>query len=159
NPVGVDLAGPAILRWGSEAHKQRFLRPIARHQEIWCQLFSEPGSGSDLAGLATRAVRDGDQWTINGQKVWTSLAELATFGILLARTDPNVPKHQGITAFLVPMHQDGVTVRPLVQLTGDAEFSEVFFDDARVDDAMRLGEVGEGWRVSVSVLSNERQAV
>jgi alkylation response protein AidB-like acyl-CoA dehydrogenase len=159
NPVGVDLVGPAILRWGSEAHKQRFLRPIARHQEIWCQLFSEPGSGSDLAGLATRAARDGDQWTIDGQKVWTSLGDLAAFGILLARTDPSVPKHQGITAFLMPMHEPGVTVRPLVQMTGDSEFSEVFFDGARVDAALRIGEVGEGWRVAVSVLSNERQAV
>jgi alkylation response protein AidB-like acyl-CoA dehydrogenase len=159
NPVGVDLAGPAILKWGSEEHKQRFLRPIARHQEIWCQLFSEPGSGSDLAGLATRAARDGDQWQINGQKVWTSLGDLAAFGILLARTDPSVPKHEGITAFLMPMHEPGVTVRPLVQITGDSEFSEVWFDDARVDDSMRIGEVGEGWRVAVSVLSNERQAV
>ena len=158
NPVGVDLAGPAIIRLGTEEQKQRFLRPIARHQEIWCQLFSEPGSGSDLAGLATRAVRDGDTWVVNGQKVWTSLGHLASFGILLARTDPNVPKHNGITAFLMPMKEPGVTVRPLRQITGDAEFCEVFFDDARVEDWMRLGEVDEGWRVAISVLMNERSA-
>jgi alkylation response protein AidB-like acyl-CoA dehydrogenase len=159
NPVGVDLAGPALLRWGSEEHKQRYLRPIARHQEIWCQLFSEPGSGSDLAGLSCRAVRDGDVWRVNGQKVWTSLGHLATFGMLLARTDPSVPKHQGITAFIMPMKQAGVTVRPLKHMAGEVEFTEVFFDDAVVDDSMRLGDVGEGWRFAQSVLGNERQAV
>ena len=159
NPVGVDLAGPALLRWGSEEHKQRYLRPIARHQEIWCQLFSEPGSGSDLAGLSTRAVRDGDVWRVNGQKVWTSLGHLASFGMLLARTDPSVPKHQGITAFIMPMHKPGVTVRPLKHMGGDVEFTEVFFDDAEVDDSLRLGEVGDGWKFAVSVLGNERQAV
>jgi alkylation response protein AidB-like acyl-CoA dehydrogenase len=159
NPIGVDLAGPAIIRWGTEEQKERFLRPIARHQEIWCQLFSEPGAGSDLAGLATRAVPDGDAWTVNGQKVWTSLGDIAAFGLLLARTNPDVPKHSGITVFLMPMHAKGVTVRPLIQMTGDAEFCEVFFDDARVDDSLRLGEVDEGWRVTQSVLMNERQAV
>jgi len=159
NPIGVDLVGPALLHWGTDEQKERFLRPIARHQEIWCQLFSEPGAGSDLAGLATRATRDGDSWIVNGQKVWTSLGDLATFGILLARTEPDLPKHQGITVFLMPMKQDGVTVRPLRQLTGDAEFTEVFFDDARVDDSLRLGEVNNGWRVTQSVLMNERQSV
>lgn len=159
NPIGVDLVGPALLRWGTDEQKERFLRPIARHQDIWCQLFSEPGAGSDLAGLATRAVRDGDAWIVNGQKVWTSLGDIASFGMLLARTDPDVPKHQGITVFLVPMRQEGVTVRPLRQLTGDAEFTEVFFDDARVDDSLRLGAVNDGWRVTQSVLMNERQSV
>jgi alkylation response protein AidB-like acyl-CoA dehydrogenase len=159
NPIGVDLAGPAIIRWGTEEQKQRFLRPIARHQEIWCQLFSEPGAGSDLAGLATRAVPDGDAWIVNGQKVWTSLGDIAAFGLLLARTNVDVPKHSGITVFLMPMQQTGVTVRPLRQMTGDAEFCEVFFDDARVDDSLRLGEVDAGWRVTQSVLMNERQAV
>jgi alkylation response protein AidB-like acyl-CoA dehydrogenase len=159
NPIGVDLVGPALLHWGTDEQKERFLRPIARHQEIWCQLFSEPGAGSDLAGLATRAVRDGASWVVNGQKVWTSLGDRAAFGILLARTEPDVPKHQGITVFLMPMQQSGVTVRPLRQLTGDAEFTEVFFDDARVDDALRLGPVNEGWRVTQSVLMNERQSV
>jgi alkylation response protein AidB-like acyl-CoA dehydrogenase len=159
NVIGIDLAGPAILRWGTDEQKARFLRPIARHEEIWCQLFSEPGAGSDLASLSTRAVRDGDSWVVDGQKVWTSMGDIASFGLLLARTDPDVPKHRGITAFLMPMHQPGVTVRPLKQMTGDAEFCEVFFDDARVDEAMMLGDEGEGWRVAVSVLLGERQAV
>jgi alkylation response protein AidB-like acyl-CoA dehydrogenase len=159
NVVGIDLAGPAILRWGTEAQKDRFLRPIARHEEIWCQLFSEPGAGSDLASLSTRAVRDGDTWIVNGQKVWTSMGDLAAHGLLLARTDPDVPKHRGITAFLMPMDGPGATVRPLRQMTGDAEFSEVFFDDARVDHDLMLAEEGDGWRVAVSVLLSERQAV
>jgi alkylation response protein AidB-like acyl-CoA dehydrogenase len=159
NVVGVDLAGPAILRWGTDEQKQRFVPPIARYEDIWCQLFSEPGAGSDLAGLAARARRDGDTWSVTGQKVWTSLGDISRYGLLLARTDPDVPKHRGITAFLVPMVHPGVTVRPLRQLTGDAEFCEVFFDDARVDDSMRLGPVDEGWRVAVSVLMNERQSI
>jgi alkylation response protein AidB-like acyl-CoA dehydrogenase len=159
NPVGVDLVGPALLRWGTDEQKQRYLRPIASYEEIWCQLFSEPGAGSDLAGLATRAVRDGDTWVIRGQKVWTSLGDVAAFGLLLARTDPDVPKHRGITAFVLPMTQPGVTVRPLRQITGDAEFSEVFLDDARIDDSLRLGSVDDGWRVAISVLMNERQSV
>jgi alkylation response protein AidB-like acyl-CoA dehydrogenase len=159
NPVGVDLAGPAILRWGTDEQKRRFVAPIARHQEIWCQLFSEPGAGSDLAGLATRAVRDGDTWIVRGQKVWTSLGDVAAFGLLLARTDPDVPKHKGITAFLVPMNMPGVVVRPLRQITGDPEFSEVFFDDVAIDDSLRLGDVDQGWAVAISVLMNERQSV
>jgi alkylation response protein AidB-like acyl-CoA dehydrogenase len=159
NPVGVDLAGPALLRWGTDEQQRRYLRPIAAYEEIWCQLFSEPGAGSDLAGLATRAVRDGDTWVVRGQKVWSSLADISSFGLLLARTDPEVPKHQGITAFILPLSIEGVTVRPLRQLTGDAEFSEVFLDDARLDDTLRLGPVGEGWRVALSVLMNERQSI
>ena len=159
NPVGVDLAGPAILRWGTDEQKRRFVAPIARHQEIWCQLFSEPGAGSDLAGLATRAVRDGDTWIVRGQKVWTSLGHVAAFGLLLARTDPDVPKHKGITAFLVPMDQPGILVRPLRQITGDPEFSEVFFDEVAIDDSLRLGDVDQGWAVAISVLMNERQSV
>jgi alkylation response protein AidB-like acyl-CoA dehydrogenase len=159
NQVGVDLVGPAILAWGTDEQKHRFVRPIAAYQDLWCQLFSEPGSGSDLAGLATRATRDGDVWVVRGQKVWTSLGDVARYGILLARTDPDVPKHRGITAFLLPMDQRGVTVRPLRQLTGDAEFCEVFLDDATVDDSMRLGPVDGGWRVAISVLMNERQSV
>jgi alkylation response protein AidB-like acyl-CoA dehydrogenase len=159
NPVGVDLAGPAILRWGTEEQKRRFLRPIARHEEIWCQLFSEPSAGSDLAGLSARANRDGDAWVLQGQKVWTSLAHVAAHGLMLARTDPSRPKHKGITAFLVPIDQPGVTVRPLRHMAGDVEFNEVFFDDVRVADSLRLGEVNEGWQVATSVLLNERQAV
>jgi alkylation response protein AidB-like acyl-CoA dehydrogenase len=158
NPVGVDLVGPAILRWGTEQHKQRFLRPIALHQEIWCQLFSEPGAGSDLAGLSTRAVRDGDVWSVRGQKVWTSLAHLASYGLLLARTNPDVPKHKGITAFLLPIGQPGVTVRPLRHMAGNVEFNEVFLDGAQVPDSLRLGEVNEGWQIAISVLLNERQS-
>jgi alkylation response protein AidB-like acyl-CoA dehydrogenase len=159
NSVGVDLVGSALLRWGTELQKHRYLLPIARHQEIWCQLFSEPGSGSDLAGLATRAIRDGEHWVVRGQKVWTSLGDVATFGLLLARTDPDVPKRRGVTAFILPMNGDGVTVRPLRQMTGDAEFCEVFIDDVVLDDSMRLGPVNEGWQVSTSVLMNERTAV
>jgi alkylation response protein AidB-like acyl-CoA dehydrogenase len=159
NPIGIDLAGPAIITWGTDEQREQLLRPIGRHDDIWCQLFSEPGAGSDLAGLATRAVRDGDEWILNGQKVWTSLGDLASWGLLLARTDPDVPKHKGITAFLLPMHQDGVTVRPLRQATGDSEFCEVFLDDARVHDSLRLGEVNDGWRVALSVLLHERSAL
>ncbi len=159
NAVGVDLAGPAILRWGTDDQKRRFVAAIARYQDIWCQLFSEPGAGSDLASLATRAERDGDTWCVRGQKVWTSLGDVSRYGLLLARTDVDAPKHDGITAFIVPMQQAGVTVRPLRQLTGDAEFCEVFFDDARIDDSLRLGPVNDGWRVAISVLMHERQSI
>lgn len=159
NPVGIDLVGPAIIQWGTDEQKGRFLRPIARHEEIWCQLFSEPGAGSDLAGLATRAVRDGDIWRVNGQKVWTSLGDRADYGILLARTDPDVPKHKGISFFLIPMKQPGVTARPIKMITGDSEFCETFLDDAEVHDSLRLGDLNDGWRVSRSVLSNERSAL
>ena len=159
NPVGVDMVGPALLVWGSDQQQQRYLLPIARHEEIWCQLFSEPGAGSDLAGLALRATRDGDTWVLRGQKVWTSLGDIASFGLLLARSGPEVPKHQGITAFVLPMSADGVTIRPLRQITGEAEFCEVFLDEVSIDDAMRLGPVNEGWRVAMSVLMNERTSV
>jgi alkylation response protein AidB-like acyl-CoA dehydrogenase len=159
NPVGVDLVGPALMRWGTDPQKRRYLPAIARHQEIWCQLFSEPGAGSDLAGLATRAVADGCTWLLNGQKVWTSLGDVATYGILLARTNAQVPKHRGISAFILPMDAPGVTVRPLRQLTGDAEFCEVFLHDVAIDDSLRLGPVDDGWRVATSVLMNERKAV
>jgi alkylation response protein AidB-like acyl-CoA dehydrogenase len=157
--VAVEIVGPALRRWGTEEQQERFLRPIASYQEIWCQLFSEPGAGSDLAGLATRAVRDGGTWVLSGQKLWTSLAEESPYGILLARTAPEQPKHRGITAFLVPMDLPGITIRPVRQITGDAEFYEVFFDDAVVPDSMRLGPVDEGWRVAISVLMSERTAV
>ena len=158
NPIGVSLAGPALIQWGTEEQKERLLRPIARHEEIWCQMFSEPGHGSDLAGLSTRAVRDGDIWMVRGQKVWTSYAHIATWGMLLARTNPDVPKHQGITAFVMPVKQPGVVVKPLHHLTGDAEFNQVFFDDAQVPDSLRVGEVDGGWSVAVSILMNERTA-
>jgi alkylation response protein AidB-like acyl-CoA dehydrogenase len=156
NIIGIGMGGPTVIAWGSEDIKQRFLRGIATNEEIWCQLFSEPGAGSDVAGLATRAERDGDEWVVNGQKVWTSLAHLARYGMLLARTDPDQPKHRGLSYFIIDMHSPGVEVRPLRQITGDAEFNEVFFENARVPDAWRLGPVGDGWRVAITTLMNER---
>ncbi len=156
NIIGIGMGGPTILAWGTEEMKHRLLRPLACNQEIWCQLFSEPGAGSDVAGLATRAVRDGDEWVVNGQKVWTTLAHVARWGMLLCRTDPDVPKHGGLSYFVVDMHQPGVDVRPLVQITGDAEFNEVFFDDARVRHDWMLGREGDGWKVAITTLMNER---
>jgi alkylation response protein AidB-like acyl-CoA dehydrogenase len=144
------------MAWGTEEMKHRLLRPLACNQEIWCQLFSEPGAGSDVAGLATRAVRDGDEWVVNGQKVWTTLAQYSKWGMLLCRTNPDVPKHGGLSYFVVDMEQPGVEVRPLVQITGDAEFNEVFFSDARVRHDWMLGREGDGWKVAITTLMNER---
>lgn len=159
NPMGIGMVAPTIAAHGTVEQRLRHLRPIFTASEIWCQLFSEPGAGSDVATLATRAVRDGDEWVVNGQKVWTSLGDQARYGLLLARTDPDAPKHAGITAFLVDMHSPGVEVRPLRQITGAAEFSEVYFTDTPVPDDVRLGGIGEGWRVAVTTLMNERVSI
>jgi alkylation response protein AidB-like acyl-CoA dehydrogenase len=159
NPIGYGMGAPTIVTHGSDEQRRRYLRPLFTGEEVWCQLFSEPGAGSDVASLATSAVRDGDEWIVNGQKVWTTLAHLARFGMLIARTDPDAPKHKGMTYFVVDMHGPGVEVRPLRQMTGEAEFNEVFFSDARIPDAERLGDVGEGWRVSLTTLMNERVSI
>lgn len=153
------LAGPTIVTHGSEDVKKRFLRPMFTGEELWCQLFSEPGAGSDFAGLGTKAIRDGDEWIINGQKVWNTLAHLADWGMLVTRTDPNAPKHKGMTYFALDMKAPGVEVRPLRQITGEAEFNEVYMTDARVPDGHRIGEVGEGWRAALTTLMNERTAI
>jgi alkylation response protein AidB-like acyl-CoA dehydrogenase len=159
NIIGHGMAAPTIVAHGTPEQRARYLKPLFTGQEIWCQLFSEPGAGSDLAGLSTRAVRDGDEWIVNGQKVWTTLAHIARFGLLVARTDPDVPKHRGLTYFILDMQAEGVDVRPLRQLTGDAEFNEVYMNDVRVPDELRLGGEGEGWRVSMTTLMNERVAI
>ena len=159
NGIGLGMAAPTILAYGSQEQQERWLRPLWTGEEIWCQLFSEPGAGSDLANLATRAVRDGDRWIVTGQKVWTSSAHVAARAIMVARTDPDVPKHKGLTYFAVDMTAPGVEVRPLRQATGEAEFNEVFLTDVVIADADRIGEVGQGWAVSTATLMNERVAL
>jgi alkylation response protein AidB-like acyl-CoA dehydrogenase len=156
NMMGVGMAGPTLVAFGTEEQQARLLRPTFTCEEIWCQMFSEPGAGSDVASLATSAVRDGDEWVLNGQKVWTSMAHVARWGLLLVRTDPSAPKHRGLTYFYVDMHSDGIEVRPLRQMTGEAEFNEIFFSDARVPDSQRIGAVGDGWNVAIATLMNER---
>jgi alkylation response protein AidB-like acyl-CoA dehydrogenase len=159
NPLGLNLAAPALFAHGTEEQRLRFLPPIARADELWCQLFSEPGSGSDLASLSTMASRDGDSWVITGQKIWTTWADQASFAVLLARTDPDVPKHQGITYFLVDMRQPGIEIRPLRHMGGETEFFQVYLDGTRVPDAQRVGAEGAGWKVAQATLSGERQMV
>ncbi len=159
NVIGYGMVAPTLVAHGTDEQRRRYLRPLFTGEEIWCQLFSEPGAGSDVATLATRAERDGDEWVVTGQKVWTTLAHESAFGLLIARTNPDVPKHRGITAFLVDMRAPGVEVRPLYQATGEAEFNECFFNDVRVPDAQRLGGVGEGWNVSITTLMNERVSI
>ena len=156
---GLTMAGPTVVTHGSDELRARLLRRMFTGEEAWCQLFSEPGSGSDLAGLSTRAVRDGDEWVISGQKVWNTLAHIADRGMLVARTDPDVPKHKGLTYFALDMHAPGVEVRPLRQMTGEAEFNEVYLTEVHVPDADRVGDVGEGWRVAMTTLSNERTTI
>jgi len=158
NTIGLNFAAPTIVTHGSDAQRARYLRPIFTCEEVWCQLFSEPGAGSDLAGLATRAVRDDAGWVVNGRKVWTSCAHRAHQALLVARTDPDVPKHKGLTYFVVDMHSPGVEVRPLRQMTGEAEFNEVYLDDLRLGDEQRIGALGTGWAVAMTTLMNERQS-
>ncbi len=153
------LAGPTIATHGTDEQRRRFLRPMFTSEEKWCQLFSEPGAGSDFAGLACKAVRDGDEWLVNGQKVWNTLAHLADWGMLVTRSNPDLPKHKGMTYFAVDMHSAGVEVRPLRQITGEAEFNEVYLTDTLVPDANRIGAEGEGWRVALTTLMNERTAI
>jgi alkylation response protein AidB-like acyl-CoA dehydrogenase len=156
NVLGLAMGGPTVIAHGSEEQKRRYLEPILSAEEIWCQGFSEPGSGSDLASLKTRAVRDGDDWVVTGQKVWTTLAHHAKWCMLVARTDPDAPKHQGLTYFLMDMQQDGVQVRPLRQITGEAEFNELFIEEARIPDENIVGGEGNGWAVAITTLMHER---
>ncbi len=159
NLLGIAMGAGVLDAHATDEQKRRWLRPMFTTEEIWCQLFSEPGAGSDVAGLATRAVQDGDEWVVNGQKVWTTLAHVAKWGMVVTRTDPEAPKHQGMTYFIVDMDSPGVEVRPLYQITGEAEFNEVFFNDVRIPDENRIDAVGAGWRVALTTLMNERVAI
>ena len=158
NPIGYGMCAPAVEVHGTDQQKE-MLRSLFSNEHIWCQMFSEPGAGSDVASLAMRAERDGDEWVLNGQKVWTTLAHISAYGLVIARTDPELPKHRGITAFIVDMHAPGVEVRPLRQMTGEAEFNEVYLTDVRIPDSMRLDDVGRGWAVSITTLMNERVSI
>jgi len=157
--IGHGMLGPTIMAHGTDEQKKKYVREMARGQVVWCQLFSEPDAGSDLAGLRTSAVKDGDEWVINGQKIWSTGAHFSDFGMIVTRTDPNAPKHAGLTYFIVDMHAKGVEVRPIKQINGGSGFNEVFFSDVRVPDSNRLGAVGDGWRVAITTLMNERVAI
>jgi alkylation response protein AidB-like acyl-CoA dehydrogenase len=156
NMIGIGWAGPTILHGGTEAQKERYLLPLLAGEEIWCQLFSEPGSGSDLASLSTRAVRDGDEWVVTGQKIWTSLAQHSAFGILIARTEPDAPKHEGISYFICPMDAPGIEIRPIIEMTGAHTFNEVFLDEVRLPAESLVGDVNRGWGLAKVTLGNER---
>ena len=157
--IGLGMCIPTMMAYAAPEQLQRYVRPALRGEEIWCQLFSEPAGGSDVAGLRTRAEKRGDEWVINGQKIWTSGAHYSDYGLLLTRSDPNVQKHAGLTAFFIDMHAPGVEVRPIHQMSGASNFNEVFFTDLRVPDAQRLGAPGAGWKVAITTLMNERLAV
>jgi 3-oxochol-4-en-24-oyl-CoA dehydrogenase len=156
NPIGIGWAGPTIVHAGTEEQKQRYLMPLLAGEELWCQLFSEPGAGSDLANLGTRATRDGDEYIVNGSKIWTSLAQFSKYGILIARTDPDVPKHAGVSYFICPMDSPGIEVRPIVEMTGGATFNEVFLDDVRIPAQNLVGSENRGWELAKVTLGNER---
>ena len=157
--IGQGMIGPTLMAWATADDKARYLPPLASGEEVWCQLFSEPAGGSDLAALRTRAEPDGDDWIINGQKIWTSGAHYADYGVIVVRTDPTLPKHKGLSYFYIDMRAPGVEIKPIKQLTGDADFNEVYFTDVRVSDGQRLGEVGQGWQVALTTLMNERAAI
>jgi alkylation response protein AidB-like acyl-CoA dehydrogenase len=157
--IGLGMCIPTMMAYAKPEQLQRYVRPALYGEEIWCQLFSEPAAGSDVAGLRTRAERDGDEWVINGQKIWTSGAHYSDYGLLLTRSDPNVPKHAGLTAFFIDMKAPGIEIRPIHQMSGASHFNEVFFTDLRVPDAQRLGAPGQGWKVAITTLMNERLAV
>jgi len=157
--IGQGMIGPTLMAWATTDDKARYLPPLASGEEVWCQLFSEPAGGSDLAALRTRAEPDGDDWIINGQKIWTSGAHYADYGVIVVRTDPTLPKHKGLSYFYIDMKAPGVEIKPIKQLTGDADFNEVYFTDVRVSDRQRLGEVGQGWQVALTTLMNERAAI
>jgi alkylation response protein AidB-like acyl-CoA dehydrogenase len=157
--IGHGMGAPMLLAHGNDDQLDRYLRPLFTGEEVWCQLFSEPGAGSDVAGLSTRAIKDGDEWIVNGQKVWTTVAHIAKWGMLVTRTDPEAPKHRGMTYFLMDMKAEGVDIRPLRQITGEAEFNEVYMTDLRIPDSQRIDQVGAGWRVALTTLMNERVAI
>ncbi len=159
NPIGIGMGAPVVLNHGTEEMHEKHLKKIFTGEDIWCQLFSEPTHGSDVAGIPSRAIRDGDEWLVNGQKVLTTLAHLSNYGMLLTRTNPDTPKHKGLSYFILDMHSPGVEVRPLYQITGEAEFNEVFLTDVRIADNQRLGDEGDGWRVAITTLMNERVAL
>jgi alkylation response protein AidB-like acyl-CoA dehydrogenase len=159
NPIGIGMAAAVVLEFGRDEGKRELLRRTFTGEDIWCQLFSEPSAGSDLAGLATRAMRDGDDWILNGQKVWTTLAHVSKWGLLVARSNPDLPKHDGLSYFMLPMDAPGVEIRPLYQITGEGEFNEVFLNDVRISQDLMLGKEGQGWRVAIATLMNERSAL